>query len=102
MAIMKINKSNHAFMSTYHLTDKNLSLAAKGLLCELFLHPNDWNCTAKVLASLNKESEKTISIVIKELEEHGYLVRTRTKGKNGLFNGQQWEVYEIPQNKKSN
>lgn len=74
-----------------HLTDKRLSLKAKGLLEFLLSVPSDWNCSIKNLAANGKENETAIRSGIKELEKFGYLRVSKVKNQEGKFE----YVYEI-------
>ena len=57
--------------------------------------PNDWDYTVAGLCSINKESKSAIQSALKELEEYGYLVRTRTKDEKGQFD-YIYDIFEQP------
>lgn len=96
MAVFRINKNkNYTVMSNYHFRDKELSLKAKGLLSQMLSLPEEWNYTVAGLCAINKESKTAIQSTLKELEQRGYLVRTRVKDEKGQFN-YIYDIYENP------
>ena len=79
MAVFRVERiKDYTVMSNHHLRNKNLSLKAKGLLSQMLSLPDDWDYTLKGLAAINKESVDAIRTAIWELEDAGYVVRTRT------------------------
>lgn len=90
-----------AVMSNHHLRNKNLSLKAKGLLSQMLSLPDDWDYTLKGLAAINKESVDAIRTAIWELEDAGYVVRTRVRDERGCLRGCDYYVYEYPQTPSS-
>ena len=80
-----------------YLRNKNLSLKAKGLLSQMLSLPDDWDYTLKGLAAINKESVDAIRTAIWELEDAGYVVRTRVRDERGCLRGCDYYVYEYPQ-----
>lgn len=96
--VFRVKKTkNYTVMSNYHLRDTRISLKAKGLLSQMLSLPEDWNYTAKGLASINKEHFNTIRAVILELEKAGYIVRRQKREKSGEWNRMEYDIYEIPQ-----
>lgn len=97
MAVFRVNKNkNYTVISNYHLRDLNLSLRAKGLLSVMYSLPDDWDYSIKGLAAICQEGEKAIRTILKELEETGYLVRTRTHNADGHFDGIIYDIFEQP------
>lgn len=96
MSVFRVNKDkNYTVLSNYHFRDQRLSLKAKGLLSQMLSLPEDWDFTVAGLVCINKESKSAIQSTLKELEEAGYLVRTRTKNKKGQFD-YIYDIYEQP------
>lgn len=86
MSVFRVEKTkNYTVMANYHLQDRNLSLAAKGLLSFMLSLPEDWNYTLAGLACQNDVGVKTIRSILRELEREGYLSRTQRRGENGHF-----------------
>lgn len=79
---------------------KDLSFEVKGMYCFLISKPTGWSFSAKKISSQTKESEGVVKRLLKELEVAGLLIRTKTKGDTGLFNGVKYEVvlYENQEN----
>lgn len=65
---------NYTTMSNIHLRDKNLSLKAKGLLSLVLSLPENWNYTIAGLVSIVQEGEFAVRNILKELQQHKYLV----------------------------
>ena len=96
MAIFRVNKNtNYTVMSNYHFKDKNLSLKAKGLLSQMLSLPPKWDYTVAGLCAINKENKTAIQSTLKELEEHGYLKRTRSQNNKGQFD-YIYDIFEKP------
>ena len=80
MAVFRIEKTrDYTVMSNYHLRDMSLSLKAKGLLSLMLSLPENWDYTMKGLARICKDGIDSISGGIRELEAHGYLIRSRVR-----------------------
>ncbi len=95
MAIIRVNKNkNFTVMSNYHLSDKGLSLKAKGLLSQMLSLPENWDYTIQGLISINMEHERSITSAMNELKERGYLVITK-KMPNQTTTGRIEYVYDI-------
>lgn len=84
-------------MSNYHLRDKRLSLKAKGLLSQMLSLPEDWDYTLAGLCYINRESKDAIRTAIHELEQAGYIRRRQTTDSGGKFAGNEYTIYERPQ-----
>lgn len=84
-------------MSNHHLRDKGLSLKAKGLLSQMLSLPEDWDYTLKGLSLINREQIDAIQAAIRELEQAGYIVRSRERDSQGRLRGADYVIYEQPQ-----
>lgn len=69
----------------HYLTNKKLSLKAKGLLTILYALPDKWDYSMKGLAKINNISIKSLRPIINELIETGYIDRQRKNDKKGRF-----------------
>ena len=97
MGVIRVNKNkDYTTMSNYHFRDKELSLRAKGLLSQMLSLPEDWDYSIEGLASLNKEGVKAIRSTLQELEDRGYLIRTRVNDEKGHF-AYVYDIFEKPQ-----
>lgn len=74
-----------------------MSLKAKGLLSMMLSLPDDWNYSVSGLVKLSKDGKDSVMSALAELEEFGYLLRTRTTDSKGRFNGIEYDIYEHPQ-----
>ena len=103
MAVFRVNKTkDYVTMSKYHFKEKNMSLKAKGLLSEMLSLPDEWDYSINGLVLINKESKDSISSILKELEEFGYLERNQLRDINGAFTGYEYNVYEKPYTENPN
>ena len=97
MAVFRIEKTrDYTVMSNHHLRDMSLSLKAKGLLSLMLSLPENWDYTMKELARICKDGIDSISGGIRELEEHGYLIRERVRGANGQLGSIEYTILEQP------
>ena len=84
-------------MSNHHLRNRALSLKAKGLLSQMLSLPEDWDYTLQGLARINRESIDAIRQAIRELEQAGYIQRSRERDKKGRLRGSDYVIFELPQ-----
>ena len=98
MAVFRVERtSDYTVMSNYHLRDMRLSLKAKGLLSQMLSLPEDWDYTLAGLCYINRESKDAIRTAIRELEQAGYIRRRQTTDRGGKFAGNEYTIYERPQ-----
>ena len=83
-------------MSNHHLRDKSLSLKAKGLLSLMLSLPEEWDYTTKGLARICKDGVDSICAGVRELEEHGYVIRQRVRNPNGQLGAIEYTILEQP------
>jgi len=75
------------------LTDKNLSLKAKGLYGLIYSKPENWDFSVERLASESRDNFDATNNAVKELEKLGYLERVkRADGKKD------WHIHLEPKN----
>ena len=97
MAVFRVEKTkDFTVMSNFHLRDVELSLKAKGLLSLMLSLPEDWDYTTKGLACICKDGVDSITSALKELENHGYLTRQRTRYENGRLGDITYTLHEKP------
>ena len=98
MAVFRVEKNKgYTVMSNHHLRNKDLSLKAKGLLSQMLSLPEDWDYTLKGLSLINREQIDAIRAAIRELEQAGYIVRSRERDSQGRLRGADYVIYEQPQ-----
>ena len=98
MAVFRINKTrDYTVMSNLHLRNTSLSLKAKGLLSLMLSLPDNWDYTTKGLASICKDGIDSICSAVKELEQHGYIVRERVRNDKGQLTTIEYTILEQPE-----
>lgn len=98
MAVFRVEKNaNYTTMSNYHLRDKGLSLKAKGLLSFCLSLPDSWDYSVMGLVAVCKEGRDCVMSTLSELEETGYLRRSRARKADGTLGAAEYVIYEYPQ-----
>ncbi len=102
MCVFRVEKNkNYTIMSNYHLQDLRISLKAKGLLSFMLSLPDDWDFTLQGLATCCKEGVDAIRQALRELEDNGYLRRTRRRRTNGRLSCHTYDIFEKPQGEEN-
>ncbi|MBD8986994.1 MAG: helix-turn-helix domain-containing protein [Clostridiales bacterium] len=97
MAVFRIDKTrDYTVMSNHHLRNTELSLKAKGLLSLMLSLPDNWDYTTKGLARICKDGVDSICAAVRELEEHGYVIRERVRNENGQLGSIEYTILEQP------
>ena len=98
MAVYRVNKTRgYTVMANFHLKDQKLSLKAVGLLSKMLSFNDGWQFSTRGLAAICEEGPDAILSALRELEEHGYLVRHRQRDAKGRMSNTVFEIYEQPQ-----
>ncbi len=98
MSVIRVHKTaNYTVMSNHHFKEKKMSLKAKGLLSLMLSLPDDWNYSISGLVSLSKDGKDGVMSALAELEEFGYLTRSRLTNQKGQFSGVEYNIFEVPQ-----
>ena len=101
MAVFRIEKTrDYTVMANHHLRNTELSLKAKGLLSLMLSLPEEWDYTTKGLSRICKDGVDSICAGVRELEEHGYVVRERIRNPNGQLGAIEYTILEQPQEPK--
>ena len=97
MAVFRIEKNkNYTSMANYHFYDKSLSWKAKGILSNMLSLPEDWDYSLAGLSTLSSDGMSATRSAIKELEEHGYLIRKPIR-RDGKIADWEYLIFEKPQ-----
>ena len=97
MAVFRIEKTrDYTVMANHHLRNTELSLKAKGLLSLMLSLPEEWDYTTKGLARICKDGVDSICAGVRELEDHGYVVRERIRNPNGQLGAIEYPILEQP------
>ena len=98
MAVFRVERTHdYTVMSNHHLKNRSLSLKAKGLLSVMLSLPDEWDYTLRGLAAISREGVDAIREAIRELEDAGYIVRSRGRNEKGQLSGTEYVIYEHPQ-----
>lgn len=98
MAVFRIDKTrDYTVMSNHHLKNTSLSLKAKGLLSLMLSLPENWDYTTKGLSKICKDGIDSICSTIKELEQHGYIIRQRVRNEKGQLTTVEYTILEAPE-----
>lgn len=101
MAVFRVEKTrDYTVMANHHLRNTELSLKAKGLLSLMLSLPEEWDYTTKGLARICKDGVDSICAGVRELEDHGYVVRERIRNPNGQLGAIEYTILEQPQEPK--
>lgn len=98
MSVVRVHKTkNFTVMSNTHFKEKKMSLKAKGLLSLMLSLPDDWDYSIAGLVTLSKDGKDSVMTALAELEEFGYLTRSRKTDSKGRFSGVEYQIFEEPQ-----
>ena len=101
MAVFRVEKTrDYTVMANHHLRNTELSLKAKGLLSLMLSLPEEWDYTTKGLSRICKDGVDSICAGVRELEDHGYVVRERIRNPNGQLGAIEYTILEQPQEPK--
>lgn len=101
MAVIRVNKTaDYTVISNTHFKEKEMSLKAKGLLSLMLSLPDDWNYSIAGLVTLSKDGRESVISALNELEQFGYLRRTKALDEKKRFAGYDYDIYEKPQTEK--
>lgn len=111
MLIVKRPKlvANFTMLPNEMVFDDRLSFLARAVLAELIARPPGWQTTADRMADAAKrargaraESKRAFRMAFAELEEHGYMIRKKSRVPKGQPGGGDFvtilTVYAVPQN----
>lgn len=84
------------------LQDPNLSFKAKGVLAYLLSKPEGWRANYQDIVNHGRDGTESVRSGMAELAKAGYAKLNRIRGEKGQLLGQEWHVYEQPQNMTSN
>ncbi|MEW2000802.1 hypothetical protein ACFWFH_34295 [Streptomyces coelicoflavus] len=76
--------------------DGRLSFKAKGLFGLLSTHREGWRMTVTDLARCSRDGEAAVKTGLKELEQHGFLVRERERGQDGTLGAAVYFITDLP------
>ncbi len=98
--IVRVQKTeNYISINNEPLRDSTLSWAARGVLAFLLSQPDNWEANTDHLVSQGQGGRDQMLRVLKELEQHGYLLREKLRDTSGRW---EWTntIFETPQQGK--
>jgi hypothetical protein len=87
---------NFTIVSNAIIRDARLSLKARGLGIWLLSHTEGWKLSIRSIATQVGTGVEAVQSGLKELEDHGYLVREQQTGEHGKFAGVDYRVTDVP------
>jgi hypothetical protein len=97
--IVRIKKANHDIIIIHKfpiIHDARLSLKAKGLLTYLCGHSDSWEARVDDIAAHCRDGRESVITGLKELQEHGYAVKTLIRNSKGQIVDTHWTINELP------
>lgn len=96
MPVLRKNKThNYTVIDNHVFHNKDLSLKAKGLLCQMLSLPDDWDYSLEGLVALSSDGISSVRSALKELENQMYFKRRRLY-ENGKLSGVEYVISEEP------
>ncbi|MDH9161270.1 conserved phage C-terminal domain-containing protein [Staphylococcus succinus] len=98
MATFRAIKESGNFVTVHKnfIHDSNLTFKSKGILLYLLSRPDDWQIYESEILKHTNDGKDSLKSGIRELEDVGYVVRTRKRNDKGHLNGYEYLVYEHP------
>ena len=98
MAILRnVSRGKYTVLNNGIFRDENLSAKSLGILAKMLSLPDNWEFSETGLCSIfKKDGRSSIRSGLKELEENGYLVRSRVRDESGKLTSTEWTVSDKP------
>ena len=98
MAILRnASRGKYTVLNNGIFRDENLSAKSLGILAKMLSLPDNWEFSVTGLCSIfKKDGIDSIRNGLKELEQNGYLVRSRVRDESGKLTSTEWTVSDKP------
>jgi hypothetical protein len=91
------HKKNYTVVNNYIIKDKRLSWKAKAIWLYAFSRPDDWTFHENDIINQSTDKRDSVRSGLKELEDCGYLRRSRNRKADGTFDkDSEWVFHETP------
>ncbi|MFC9078585.1 hypothetical protein ACFTY7_16520, partial [Streptomyces sp. NPDC057062] len=77
--------------------DPKISYRAKGVFGLISTHREGWRVSVAELARQGPEGKDAVTVALKELERHGYLVRERERRADGTLGAAAYFITDMPE-----
>ncbi|GAA3885168.1 hypothetical protein [Streptomyces lannensis] len=77
--------------------DPKISYRAKGVFGLISTHRDGWRVSVAELARQGPEGKDAVTVALKELERHGYLVRERERRADGTLGAASYFITDMPE-----
>ncbi|KRO14221.1 hypothetical protein IV64_GL001705 [Lactiplantibacillus xiangfangensis] len=94
--IRKLAQNNYTVIDNAIIRDKSLSWKAKGVFAYLWSMPDDWEFYETEVMTHAKDGRDSLRSAIKELQDHHYMQRTRSRNEKGQVKTSDWELSDKP------
>jgi len=91
------HNKNYTIINNTICKDARISWKAKGIWLYAFSRPDDWQFYFKDIVNQSTDGPDAVRSGLKELEQFGYLQRSRKRDKEGKMAEAVWVFYELPQ-----
>jgi len=91
---IKNKTENYTIVSNEIFQRSDISARAKGIYAYIMTLPDDWKLYKSELYTHFSEGRDAIDSAFKELENLGYIMMEKTKGKDGRFSGWNYRIIE--------
>jgi len=89
-------ETNFTQVSNNIVSNSEISFKAKGIYLHLMSKPDGWKFFSSEIVKSAKDGKEAVKSGLKELEEKGYLERTKVHGEHGQFT-YNYEIFSEPQ-----
>ncbi len=102
MSTFRVNKNvNYTVMSNHHLQDKEAVPESQGTaVLYAFPLPDDWDYSLKGADNRVQGWHRQCESAVHELEDCGYLCRSKVRDARGRIIDYNYEVFELPQKER--
>jgi hypothetical protein len=91
------NRERFVVIDKSSVEDDRLSWKARGLLAYLLSKPDGWHVYTSQLAKASPDGRASVLSGLRELENSGYIVRSRGRKEDGTWDSTDIQVFETPQ-----